>query len=188
MSAATIAPGPSAPALRFDHVTKVYCGSLKLARMYAFRDLVWPRRDRPSRLRKSEWLVLRDITFDLQAKETLLILGVSGSGKSALADLVTKRRSPDVGTITRRGDVGLIAEGKYGQNPLMRLREYLRLMAVLQGTEAKDLTRRVDEILEWTGLTQYRDTMVFDLPKHLMKPVSRVGALLAEHDIYVLDN
>jgi len=74
MSAETLAPDV---ALAFEHVTKVYCGSLKLARMYAFRDVMWPRGDRAHRLRKSEWVVLRDLNFEVKAKQTLLVLGLA---------------------------------------------------------------------------------------------------------------
>ena len=188
MPATTVDRGAGDVAVGVDHVSKVFSGSLKQARSYAMRDIFWPRRDRPSRLRDGEWVVLRDVSFELKAGQTLLVLGVSGSGKTALADLVTGRRAPDVGRVVRRGSVGLIGDGKYGQNPFMRLREYLRLMAALQGVEAAELGRRVDQILEWTGLTAHGNTTLFDLPKQMMKPVARVGSLLAEHDIYVFDN
>jgi ABC-type polysaccharide/polyol phosphate transport system ATPase subunit len=188
MPATTIDRGAADLAVGFDHVSKVFCGSLKKARDYAMRDIFWPRPDRPSKLRDGEWVVLRDVSFELKAGQTLLILGVSGSGKTALADLVTGRRTPDVGKVVRSGSVGPIGDGKYGQNPFMRLREYLRLMAALQGVEASGLSRRVEEILEWTGLTAHAETTLFDLPKTLMKPVARVGSLLADHDIYVFDN
>ena len=62
-------------------------------------------------------------------------------------------------------------------------------MAALQGVaggrsqpDVRD-DSRVDRARPLTGTRT-----VFDLPKTLMKPLSRVGSLLAEHDIYVFDD
>lgn len=176
------------PVLRFDHVSKVFCDSLVLARKYAMRDMVRPRHDRLSELRPGEWVGLRGVSFELQAGKTLLVLGTAGSGKTTLGDLISGQRTADAGTIVRRGTVGLLGGGKYGQNPFMRLREYVRLMAALQGVGAADLDRTCETILEWADLGAHRDTMVFDLPKSLLGPLPLIGSLLVERDIYVFDD
>src|SRR6187401_3028379 len=52
-------------------------------------------------LRKSfgEQIVLNDISFSLQAKENLVILGKSGSGKSVLIKCIVRLMVPDSGSI-----------------------------------------------------------------------------------------
>ena len=174
--------------LRFEGVGKVFCETQRVSRRYAMRDILRPRRDRLAHQRTGEWIALRDISFELNAGETLLVLGMSGSGKSTIADLITGHRAPDVGKIVRRGSVGLLGGGKYGQNPYMKLREYVRLMSMLQGVQAADLDRTCETVLEWTGLAAHSTTMVTDLPQSLVSQLPVVGSMLVKHDIYVFDD
>ena len=178
----------SAPLLRLEHVSKVFCDSLNVARKYAITDILRPRRDRLSHLRQGEWVALRDVSFELNAGKTLLVLGGPRAGKTALADVISGQRAPDTGHIERRGSVGLLGGGKYGQNPFMKLREHLKLVAALQGVHASDLKSTVDKVLEWTDLTDYQHKLVFDLPRPLVSPLALVSSLLVEHDIYVFDD
>ncbi|MEO7414124.1 MAG: ABC transporter ATP-binding protein [Opitutaceae bacterium] len=48
--------------------------------------------------------VLRDVTFDVGANETVSIRGESGSGKSTLLNLIAGLDSPDAGTLTWAGE------------------------------------------------------------------------------------
>jgi ABC-type polysaccharide/polyol phosphate transport system ATPase subunit len=188
MPAQTLDRLVSPTALKFDRVTKVFSDSLIAARKYALQDIMIPRRDRPARLREHEVVVLRDVSFELKDGQTLLVMGMQDSGKSVLADLVTGKRSPDTGSIYRSGSVGVIGPGKFGQHPLMTVKEYVRLMLALHGVRAAILNQVRDEVIEWAGLTARRDTIVYDLPRSIVTPLAMIGSLLTEHDIYVFDN
>jgi ABC-type polysaccharide/polyol phosphate transport system ATPase subunit len=185
---ATEVAAPVEPLLRFEHVGKVFCATQRVARRYAMRDILRRRRNRLSALRPGEWTGLRDISFELRRGETLLVLGLPYSGKSTVADLVSAQRAPEAGRIVRRGSVGLLGGGKYGQNPYMKLREYVRLMAALQGVQAADLPAMCDTILEWTDLTAHQSAFVGDLPRPIVSRLPLVGSMLATHDIYVFDD
>jgi ABC-type polysaccharide/polyol phosphate transport system ATPase subunit len=189
VSAAKVkASAVTGPVLRLEHVSKVFCDSLNVARRYAMTDLLRPQRGRESNLRKHEFLALHDVSLELEMGQTLLVLGVPDSGKTTLADIITGQRAPDAGKVERRGSVGVLGGGKYGQNPFMKLREQARLIASLQGVHADHLSRVVDEILEWTGLRDCENMLVFDLPKPIISPMSLVSSLLVEHEMYVFDD
>src|SRR5262245_21189239 len=77
VSAAKVTGSAAAgPVLRLEHVSKVFCDSLNVARRYAMTDLLRPQRGRESKLRKHEFLALHDVSLELEKGQTLLVLGV----------------------------------------------------------------------------------------------------------------
>ena len=52
---------------------------------------------------RKEFTVLRDVTFDVKAGQTIAIVGPSGSGKSTLAQLLLRFYEPDQGSLSFDG-------------------------------------------------------------------------------------
>lgn len=188
MSAAPIDRAARQGVLRFDHVSKVFCRQLNVARRYAFADILRGGYDRVGSPRRLEARVVHDVSFEATPGRPLMVVGTPGSGKTTIADLITGQHVPDGGHVTRVGTVGTIGSGKYGQNPFMRLREYLRLVAALQGVPVPEIPAFCHRVLEWTGLTTATEEIVFDLPDEVKGPITFVSSVLAEHDIYVFDD
>jgi oligopeptide/dipeptide ABC transporter ATP-binding protein len=115
-----------------------------------------------------------DVSFSLQAGETLGLVGETGSGKSTLARAVLQAPPPKAGSVRFRGDelVGLkgrrlvevrrhmqmVFQDPFGSlDPKWRVRELVEepLVAFKTG-DAPDRRRRVDELLDRVGLDPAR--------------------------------
>lgn len=55
--------------------------------------------------------ILRDVSFTLEAQQSALLLGPSGSGKSSLLNIVCGLRTPDTGKVTLGGETLASANG-----------------------------------------------------------------------------
>lgn len=164
------------------------CHQQNLARQYAFADMVSGRRNRAGRLRQLESLVIRDVSFTVEPGQPLMVVGARGAGKTTLVDLITGLQVADCGTVDRRGTVGVVAPGKFGHSPFIRLHEYVRLVGALNGIPVTQQAAFCEEVLDWTGLGDARDTLLVDLAEDVSAPVTLVGSLLAQHDVYLFDD
>jgi len=89
--------------------------------------------------------VLRGITLGISAGERIGVVGRNGDGKSTLLRLISGAEDPDVGTLTRAGDVdvALLAQRD-------RLDEHRSVREALVGARAEH---------EWAGDARFRDVL-----------------------------
>ena len=85
------------------------------ARKYGVRDFsrIALGLPRAHELRKGEFWALKNVSFEVAPGESLAVLGRNGAGKSTLLSLMTGRMLPDVGSLTVRGRVGVLALGQF---------------------------------------------------------------------------
>ncbi|MBP6597817.1 MAG: ATP-binding cassette domain-containing protein, partial [Arenimonas sp.] len=123
-------------------------------RMSALWDVL---RGRPARRVVS---VLEDVSFQVQAGESLAIIGENGAGKSTLLKLVTGVLTPSAGQVRTRGRVGALLELGSGFHPELSGRDNVRLSAALHGLDAAQLARRMPEIEAFADIGAYLDEPV----------------------------
>ena len=124
------------------------------------------------------------------------LLGPNGAGKSTLMKILTCFIPPTEGdasvcghsiyddTLAVRRCIGYLPE----HNPLyldMYVREYLRFAAGLGGV--KEVNRRVDEMIELTGLTPEADKRIVQLSKGYRQRVGLAQALIHDPQVLILD-
>lgn len=188
MSSTPLTHGSSAAPLRLEAVSKVFCRQQNLACQYAFSDILTGNWDRVGNPRRLEIPALSDVSFEVSPGRPLMVVGVPGAGKSVLAAIITGQQVADRGVVERRGSVGSVSPGKFGQSPFMRVGEYARLLAVLQGVQAAQVPAFCKQVLEWTGLEGAEGELLVDVPQSMTAPFALVSAALADRDIYLFDD
>ncbi|MDR1990927.1 MAG: ATP-binding cassette domain-containing protein [Acidobacteriaceae bacterium] len=120
-------------------------------------------------------VVLKDVTFTLQAGRTLIILGASGSGKSTTLKIITGLLKPDGGEVyvngvrtdtmsetalmTTRADLGMIfQEGALFDSLTVRENVGYKLYEESE-MPLDEANRRVEEVLGFVGLAEHIDKM-----------------------------
>lgn len=130
---------------------------------------------------------LKDINLTVEQGDVVGIIGKNGSGKSTLLKILSKVTSPTTGRIRGRGRVASLLEVGTGFHPEMTGRENIYMNGAIMGMNRQEITRKLDEIVDFAGVQMYVDTPV----KRYSSGMSvRLGFAIAAHlepEILVVD-
>ena len=130
---------------------------------------------------------LRDIDFKVEQGDVVGIIGKNGAGKSTLLKLLSKVTAPTVGTIRARGRIASLLEVGTGFHGEMTGRENIYLNGAIMGMTREEITRKLDEIVDFSGCERYLDTPV---KRYSSGMTVRLGFAVAAHldpEILVVD-
>lgn len=130
---------------------------------------------------------LRDIDFKVEQGDVVGIIGKNGAGKSTLLKLLSKVTAPTTGTIKARGRIGALLEVGTGFHPEMTGRENIYLNGAIMGMNKQEISRKLDEIVDFSGCERYIDTPV---KRYSSGMTVRLGFAVAAHldpEILVVD-
>jgi putative ABC transport system ATP-binding protein len=112
---------------------------------------------------------VNDVTLDIWPQQMTAIVGRSGSGKTTLLNLIAGLDKPTEGEIMilgrslntmgekdrldlRLNHLGFIFQS-FGLMPLLSARENIGVPLRMRGIDPREREHRIDEALEWVGLT-----------------------------------
>jgi len=130
---------------------------------------------------------LRDIDFKVEQGDVLGIIGKNGAGKSTLLKILSKVTTPTTGTIKARGRIASLLEVGTGFHPEMTGRENIYMNGAIMGMSKAEITRKLDEIVDFSGVERYLDTPV---KRYSSGMTVRLGFAIAAHldpEILVVD-
>ena len=103
---------------------------------------------------------LHALDFEIPQGEAVGIIGRNGAGKSTLLKLLTRITAPTTGRIELNGRVGSLLEVGTGFHPELTGRENIFLNGTLLGMRRREIVRRFDEIVDFSGVEKFLDTPV----------------------------
>ncbi len=103
---------------------------------------------------------LRDVSFDVMPGEALGIIGRNGAGKSTLLKIISRLTLPTSGRVVLHGRVGSMLEVGVGFKQELTGRENISLSGAILGIPAKEIRRKVEEIIEFSGIRPFIDVPV----------------------------
>lgn len=130
---------------------------------------------------------LKDIDFKVEQGDVVGIIGKNGAGKSTLLKLLSRVTTPTTGTIRARGRIGSLLEVGTGFHPEMTGRENIYMNGAILGMTRPVITKKLDEIIDFSGCERYIDTPVKRYSSGMMV---RLGFAVAAHldpEILVVD-
>jgi phospholipid/cholesterol/gamma-HCH transport system ATP-binding protein len=150
-----------------------------------------------------EKVILNEVSFRLQEGHMMVILGASGAGKSTVLRLILGLLRPDSGAITVNGqrvdqlrerelmpvraNLGMVfQEGALFDSLTVRENVGYKLFEETNEPIA-EVDQRVDEVLGFVGLTEYRDRMPSELSGGQRRRVAIARALAARPRILLYD-
>lgn len=105
-------------------------------------------------------LALNNISFSVERGEALGIIGPNGAGKSTLLKILTRITPPTDGKVVVRGLVGSLLEVGTGFHPELTGRENIFLNGSILGMKKKEIEKKFDEIVDFSGVRKFLDTPV----------------------------
>ena len=137
--------------------------------------------------RYRDLMALKDISFDVGHGEFLGITGPNGCGKSTLLKILSRIYTPDSGRVRLGGRVAPFLELGVGFNPELSARENIYLGGAVLGLTRKELTGRVERILEFAELEEFADQKVKNFSSGMAVRLAFTVAIQADADILLMD-
>ena len=130
---------------------------------------------------------LKDINFKVEQGDIVGIIGRNGAGKSTLLKLLSRVTAPTTGIIRAKGRIASLLEVGTGFHPEMTGRENIYMNGAIMGMSRSEITRKLDEIVDFSGCERYLDTPV---KRYSSGMTVRLGFAIAAHlepEILVVD-
>ena len=105
------------------------------------------------------WAV-RDVSFEVQPGEVVGVIGRNGAGKSTLLKILTRIAVPTSGEAIINGHVSSLLEVGTGFHPELTGRENVYLNGAVLGMSRKEISRKFDEIVDFSGVERFIETPV----------------------------
>lgn len=130
---------------------------------------------------------LKDIKFSVAEGEVVGIIGKNGAGKSTLLKILSRVTTPTTGEIRIRGRIASLLEVGTGFHPEMTGRENIYLNGAIMGMTKDEITRKLDEIVDFSGCERYIDTPVKRYSSGMRVRLGFAVAAHLEPEILVVD-
>ncbi|MBK4346471.1 ABC transporter ATP-binding protein [Lacisediminihabitans changchengi] len=168
-------------AVSVDHVTKSF-------RMYHERNQSLKSAIMRGRTSVHEdFLALDDVSFDVPIGSTFGLIGSNGSGKSTLLKCLANIYYPNKGEITHFGKIAAMLEVGSGFHAELSGRENIFLNGSILGMSKKEVTRKFDEIVDFSGVEQFIDQPVKNYSSGMYVRLGFAIAINVDPDILVVD-
>lgn len=103
---------------------------------------------------------LENVSFDVREGEVLGIVGRNGAGKSTILKILSQVTAPTAGRIRIKGRIASLLEVGTGFHPELTGRENAFLNGAILGMTKREVRRKLDEIIDFSGVEEFIDTPV----------------------------
>ena len=177
------------PAIIVENLAKKYYLG-RVRHETSFREAVtgWTHRLFSRSAREEQAIyALRNVSFQVKRGEVVGIIGRNGAGKSTLLKLLSRITYPTDGEVRVRGRIGSLLEVGTGFHHELTGRENIYLNGSILGMTKKEITRKLDAIIAFSGVEKFIDTPI---KRYSSGMRLRLGFAVAAHldpDILLVD-
>lgn len=144
--------------------------------------------------------VLKDISFDIEKGQLVVLIGLSGCGKTTTLKMINKLIKPSTGKITIDGEdisrkdpillrrnIGYVIQ-QTGLFPHMTIRENTEIIAKVEKLDPENIAKKTTELMEMVGLSEeYLDRYPSELSGGQQQRVGVARAFALDPDIILMD-
>ena len=187
--------------VKAENLGKQYKIGATIDRAPTLRDAIVKAAQWPARLLRGEagaakeiiW-ALREVSFEVRRGQVLGVIGRNGAGKSTLLKVLSQITEPTEGYARITGRVGSLLEVGTGFNQELTGRENIFLNGAILGMKRREILKKFDEIIAFSGVEKFIDTPVkryssgmylrlaFSVAAHLEPEILVVDEVLAVGD------
>jgi ABC-type polysaccharide/polyol phosphate transport system ATPase subunit len=131
--------------------------------------------------------VLADVDLEIAPGEKVALIGPNGAGKSTILKVICGVLTPTAGVAEVRGRVAPLLELGAGFNPELSVVDNVALYGVLLGLDRRTIDARLEAILEFAELEEYRHYPVRALSSGMAARLGFAIATDADADILLVD-
>ena len=169
------------PALEVQNVTKTF--KVHHERATSLKQFI----AMGGRNRYETFHALREVSFDVAEGEAVGIIGHNGSGKSTMLKCMAGILRPNAGTIVARKRMAALLELGAGFTPELSGSENVYLNASILGMSRREIARRFDDIVEFSGLENFIDTPVMNYSSGMYVRLAFAVAINVDPEMLLID-
>ncbi|MYL20117.1 teichoic acids export ABC transporter ATP-binding subunit TagH [Halobacillus litoralis] len=133
-----------------------------------------------------DFYAVKNVSFEAYKGDVIGIIGVNGSGKSTISNLIADVTAPTTGLVKVKGEVSLIAVSA-GLNKELTGRENIELKCLMMGIKKDEIQRIKPDIIDFADIGNFIDMPV---KKYSSGMKSRLGfaiSISVDPDVLVID-
>lgn len=134
-----------------------------------------------------ELWALKDVSFDIAEGERVGVIGANGAGKSTLLKVLSRITTPTEGRIEIRGKVASLLEVGTGFHPDLTGRENIFLNGAILGMSSREIRRKFDQIVDFSGVGNFIDTPVKHYSSGMYVRLAFAVSAWLDPDILIVD-
>ena len=137
--------------------------------------------------KNEKFLALDGINIEVKKGETLGLIGRNGAGKSTLLKLLSRVTAPSDGNIYITGKISSMLEVGTGFHAELTGRENIYLNGAILGMKRSEVTKKIDDIIEFSECEQFIDTPVKRYSSGMFVKLAFAVAAHLDSDILIMD-
>jgi len=130
---------------------------------------------------------LEGVSFAVESGRAFGVIGSNGSGKSTLLKILTGMLKPTTGTVEVNGRVAALIELGAGFHPEISGRENIFINGAVLGLSRREIERRYDDIVEFSGLRDFIEEPVKNYSSGMYVRLGFAVAIHTDPDILLVD-
>lgn len=138
-------------------------------------------------LNKEYYWALRNMDFKVNQGDILGIIGKNGAGKSTLLKILSRVTTPTAGEVKIKGRISSLLEVGTGFHPELTGKENVFLNGAILGMTRKEVKKKLEEIIDFSGVGEYIDTPVKRYSSGMYVRLAFAVAAHLETEILIID-
>ena len=138
-------------------------------------------------VRYSNFNALNNLGFSVDQGETVGVIGPNGAGKSTLLKVIAQVIRPTQGRVRLRGRVAPLLELGAGFDYEMTGRENVFLNGAVLGFSRRDMARRLDRIVDFSGIGDFIDAPVRTYSSGMVARLGFAVATDVQPEVLIID-
>ncbi len=143
----------------------------------------------------SDFLAVDHLSFEVKPGEIFGLLGINGAGKTTTFRMIMGLLDATEGNVTLDGkkidydvtdQIGFLTEERSLLTKLT-VKEQCLYYGVLKGMKESEVIKRMDELLNEFGISEYREKKIKELSKGNQQKIQFITAILNEPKLLILD-
>lgn len=175
----------SKPILEIQHIGKKYRIQQSQQPYISLRDSIgqWLK---PKSQSQDFW-ALNDVSFTVNAGDTIGIIGKNGAGKSTLLKILSRITPPTTGKVISRGRIASLLEVGTGFHPELSGRENVFMNGSILGMRRAEIKTHFDAIVDFAGVAQFIDTPLKHYSSGMQLRLAFAVAAFLQNEILIID-
>lgn len=143
--------------------------------------------DKKKRIKKTDFLALDNISFEVKKGDVVGIIGTNGAGKSTLLKVVSGVMKPSKGKVEVDGVISPMIELGAGFDGELTARENIFLNGAILGYTKEFIEEKFDEIVEFSELKEFLDVPVKNFSSGMVAKLAFSISTVVNPEILIVD-